>query len=73
MGILIVYDVTDEKSFNNVYGWLKNVSQFAPEGIYKILVGNKQDSEDKRVSSILMITFLFIPLFFVFGCFFWSG
>ncbi|THH11371.1 hypothetical protein EW145_g711 [Phellinidium pouzarii] len=49
MGILLVYDVTDNKSFENIHTWFSNVEQHASEGVDKILVGNKSDWEDKRV------------------------
>ena len=51
MGIMLVYDVTDERSFNNVRNWVKNVEQNASEGVNMILVGNKTDMSDKRVPS----------------------
>ncbi|CRK44749.1 hypothetical protein BN1723_006275 [Verticillium longisporum] len=51
MGILLVYDVTDERSFNNIRTWFANVEQHATEGVNKILIGNKCDWEDKRVVS----------------------
>ena len=51
MGILLVYDVTDERSFNNVRTWHSNVVQYASEGVNKILVGNKCDWDEKRVIS----------------------
>lgn len=31
MGILLVYDVTDEKSFGNIRNWVKNIEQHASE------------------------------------------
>ncbi|KAH8120693.1 rab-type small GTP-binding protein [Phellopilus nigrolimitatus] len=48
MGILLVYDVTDPKSFENIDTWFANVEQHASDGVDKILVGNKSDWEDKR-------------------------
>ncbi|KAH8776985.1 ras family-domain-containing protein [Hyaloscypha finlandica] len=51
MGILLVYDVTDERSFNNIRTWFSNVEQHATEGVNKILIGNKCDWEDRRVVS----------------------
>ncbi|CAE7087088.1 unnamed protein product [Rhizoctonia solani] len=48
MGILLVYDVTDEKSFNNIRTWHANVEQHASEGVNKILIGNKSDWVDKK-------------------------
>lgn len=49
MGILLVYDVTDEKSFENIRNWYSNIDQHASEGVNKILIGNKSDSIDKKV------------------------
>lgn len=49
MGILLVYDVTDERSFNNIRTWHANIEQHASEGVNKILVGNKCDWDDKKV------------------------
>ncbi|KAI8343909.1 rab-type small GTP-binding protein [Chlamydoabsidia padenii] len=49
MGILLVYDVTDERSFGNVRNWFSNIEQHANEGVNKILIGNKCDMEEKRV------------------------
>jgi len=49
MGILLVYDVTDEKSFLSIRNWISNIEQFAQEGVNKILVGNKSDMSSKRV------------------------
>merc|ERR1711865_995411 len=51
MGILLVYDVTDERSFNNIRTWHANVEQHASEGVNKILIGNKCDWTDKKVIS----------------------
>mmetsp|Transcript_2473 Transcript_2473/g.7888 ORF Transcript_2473/g.7888 Transcript_2473/m.7888 type:complete len:219 (-) Transcript_2473:126-782(-) len=49
MGILLVYDVTDEKSFANIRNWIRNIEQHATENVNKMLVGNKCDMADKRV------------------------
>ncbi len=52
MGILLVYDVTDETSFNNVRGWMRNIEQHASSNVNKVLIGNKCDvSAEKRVIS----------------------
>ncbi|KAH6864050.1 ras family-domain-containing protein [Alternaria alternata] len=56
MGILLVYDVTDERSFNStspldIRTWFSNVEQHATEGVNKILIGNKCDWEEKRAVS----------------------
>ena len=49
--ILIVYDVTEQKSFQNVTTWVECVDKFAKSNVLRILVGNKNDLEDKRVIS----------------------
>jgi len=48
MGILLVFDLTDERSFNNVRTWHSNVEQHATEGVNKILIGNKCDWEESK-------------------------
>jgi len=49
MGILLVYDVTDDKSFANIRNWIRNIEQHASENVNKILIGNKCDLVDKKV------------------------
>lgn len=46
--IALVYDITDEQSFNNMVSWLEEVSNHARENVLKIVVGNKCDLEDER-------------------------
>lgn len=48
-GIIIVYDVTDQESFNNVKTWLQEIDRFGTAGVLKLLVGNKNDLTDKKV------------------------
>ncbi|KAI8086287.1 GTP-binding protein ypt1 [Halteromyces radiatus] len=48
-GIIVVYDVTDQDSFNNVKQWLSEIERYAAEGVNKLLVGNKSDLVDKKV------------------------
>ena len=44
----IVYDVTDQESFNNVKQWLNEIDRYASENVNKLLVGNKCDLADNR-------------------------
>mmetsp|Transcript_3838 Transcript_3838/g.5445 ORF Transcript_3838/g.5445 Transcript_3838/m.5445 type:complete len:207 (+) Transcript_3838:50-670(+) len=48
-GIIVVYDVTDIDSFNNVKQWLYEIDRYACENVNKLLVGNKCDMENKAV------------------------
>jgi len=50
-GIIVVYDVTDNESFNNVKQWLHEIDRYACENVNKLLVGNKSDLTAKRVVS----------------------
>jgi small GTP-binding protein len=47
-GIMVVYDITDPDSFNNLNSWLIEIEKNANKNVYKILIGNKCDLEDKR-------------------------
>ena len=49
-GIILTYDVTDENSFKNVRNWVKQIEQNAQTNVCKVLVGNKCDREDRKVS-----------------------
>ncbi|KAM9964665.1 hypothetical protein ACTFIW_004439 [Dictyostelium discoideum] len=49
MGILLVYDVTDEKSFGSIRNWIRNIEQHASDSVNKILIGNKCDMTEKKV------------------------
>ena len=46
---MLVYDVTSEKSFENIKTWIRNIEQHASDDVEKMILGNKCDMEDKRV------------------------
>ncbi|QOU18443.1 GTP-binding protein [Brettanomyces bruxellensis] len=48
MGIIIVYDVCDENSFESVKKWYQTVNQHAKDDAQLFLVGNKCDDEESR-------------------------
>ena len=47
-GIMLVYDITDLESFQNLNSWLIEIEKNASKNVYKILVGNKCDMENER-------------------------
>nr|XP_054101094.1 ras-related protein Rab-10 isoform X1 [Callithrix jacchus] len=49
MGIMLVYDITNGKSFENISKWLRNIDEHANEDVERMLLGNKCDMDDKRV------------------------
>ena len=42
--------MTDETSFKNIRNWVKQIEQNAQNNVCKVLVGNKCDREDRKVS-----------------------
>ncbi|RAL52263.1 unnamed protein product [Cuscuta campestris] len=50
-GIIIVYDITDQESFNNVKQWLNEINRYASDNVNKLLVGNKSDLTENRAVS----------------------
>lgn len=50
-GILLVYDITNPKSFDNISKWLRNINEHASEDVERMLIGNKCDMDDKRLIS----------------------
>lgn len=45
---IIVFDITNEKSFRRVDYWAKQIKEYAASNIKSMLIGNKIDMEDKR-------------------------
>jgi small GTP-binding protein len=48
-GIIVVYDVTDQESFNNVKQWLQEIDRYGDEKVNILLVGNKCDRTSDKV------------------------
>lgn len=44
-----MYDITNEKSFENIVKWLRNIDEHANEDVERMILGNKCDMTDKRV------------------------
>jgi len=51
-GALAVYDVTDRKSYNNIFGWIEEMLKNVKRKIPIVLVGNKIDLRDSASEAI---------------------
>lgn len=47
--MIVVYDVTNHSSFDNVGYWFEQIEQHATRTVDKLLVGNKSDLEGRQV------------------------
>ena len=47
-GIIIVYDITDKESFDNIRQWLFEIDRYSSDDASISVVGNKSDLNDKR-------------------------
>lgn len=52
-GIIMVYDVSNQESFDHVQDWLQEVNRYASDGTCKLLIGNKNDRPDKVVNTAM--------------------
>jgi len=48
-GVIVVYDMTDANSFDNLHHWLDEAEEYADEHVHKLLVGTKSDLSDQLV------------------------
>jgi Ras-related protein Rab-3C len=51
MGFILMYDVTNEESFNSVQDWVTQIKTYSWDNAQVILVGNKCDCSEERVVS----------------------
>ena len=49
-GVIVVYDITNANTFKSIQRWLLEIEQYC-SSVSKILVGNKNDDETKKVVS----------------------
>lgn len=47
-GAILVYDITDRETFNNLSFWLDEIRKYADSNVVLALVGNKTDLKDTR-------------------------
>ena len=50
-GIIIAFDVTDYKTFENITNWVESIDQHANGEVPRVMVGNKIDLDDRKVSA----------------------
>ena len=48
VGIVLIYDITNKKTFENVRNWITSIEEETSKKIILILVGNKADLKDER-------------------------
>lgn len=48
-GALLVFDLTNEQSYNKIESWVEEIGKYAPKDVVMMLVGNKSDLSDNRI------------------------
>ena len=51
MGVILAYDCTNERSFENTREWVQQIKLHSKEHVAMVLIGNKCDCPDKKVSA----------------------
>jgi Ras-related protein Rab-2A len=51
IGVILVYDITNRDSFNNIMKWLDETKNYANDKVTMLLVGNKTDLDAKYLLS----------------------
>lgn len=51
-GAIVVYDITNRRSFERVKNWIQNIQDVAGEGCQILIIGNKNDLDHKRAVSL---------------------
>lgn len=52
-GIILVYDITNRQSFENLDKWIEKIQSCSQPGSIVYIVGNKSDLHDDRVVSFV--------------------
>lgn len=50
IGIILVYDISNRTSFNNLIFWLQQIETYCPNNIKILIIGNKNDLTDREIS-----------------------
>ncbi|CAF1448933.1 unnamed protein product, partial [Didymodactylos carnosus] len=49
MGFILMYDITNEESFNAVQDWVTQIKTYSWDNAQVVLVGNKGDMQNERI------------------------
>ena len=49
-GVLLVFDLTNEQSYNKIESWVEEIGKYAPKDVVMMLVGNKSDLSDNKIT-----------------------
>ena len=47
-GVMVVYDITNRLSFDNVKDWLREIDQLSSRDIARLIIGSKRDLSQKQ-------------------------
>ncbi|CAD8122225.1 unnamed protein product [Paramecium sonneborni] len=50
MGIILVFAVNDQETFNDIDKWMNQIKQHASDNIIKVLIGNKADLPERSIT-----------------------
>ena len=48
MGFIIIYDITNRESFNNINNWVEQINLYCDNNVKCIIFGNKNDLNEQR-------------------------
>jgi len=51
MGIVLTYAINERETFEDIENWVKQIKLHASDNVLKVLVGNKCDMEERKVTS----------------------
>ena len=69
MGIMLVYDITNEKSFDNIKNWIRNIEEHASADVEKMILGNKCDMNDRRQVGVISLCNIIMRLLILYSVF----
>jgi small GTP-binding protein len=52
VGVIVVYDLTDRRSFDDLAGWVTDIHTLCDANAVVQLIGNKADLKDRRLVSV---------------------